>query len=304
MALPSPFMRIGAIDIGSNAVRLIIKEVRHYAEEYESFKVCYTRVPIRLGSDVFTTGLITETKRNQLAKTMQAFKLLMEVQGVKDFRACSTSAMREAKNGKEVIAFMKEQADVDVELLSGEDEAEAILANFSTQRLVPGQKYAYIDVGGGSTEISVIQDGERIISRSFRIGTVRLLHERVDAREWEELRVFCDALLAKHGEMIGIGTGGNINRIYKEAGKTQLTNITVSEIDAVKKVMESYSFDERIFLLKLKPDRADVIIPAANIYLEAMHHAGIKQMNVPKLGLSDGLIMNIFNRLEAEHKLV
>lgn len=297
-------MRIGAIDIGSNAVRLIIKEVRHFGNEYESFKVCYTRVPIRLGSDVFTKGHITETKRNQLAKTMQAFKLLMEVQGVKDFRACSTSAMREAKNGKDVIAFMKSESDVDVELLSGDEEAEAILANFATQRLVPGQKYAYIDVGGGSTEISVIKDGERIVSRSFRIGTVRLLFDRVNPKEWDEMRVFCDALLEKHGEMIGIGTGGNINRIYKEAGKTQLTNITVDEIEGVKKVMESYTFDERIFLLKLKPDRADVIIPAAEIYLESMRHAGIKQMNVPKLGLSDGLIMNMFNKLEAEHKLV
>ena len=297
-------MRIGAIDIGSNAVRLIIKEVRHFGNEYESFKVCYTRVPIRLGSDVFTKGHITETKRNQLAKTMQAFKLLMEVQGVKDFRACSTSAMREAKNGKDVIAYMKSESDVDVELLSGDEEAEAILANFATQRLVPGQKYAYIDVGGGSTEISVIKDGERIVSRSFRIGTVRLLFDRVNPKEWDEMRVFCDALLEKHGEMIGIGTGGNINRIYKEAGKTQLTNITVDEIEGVKKVMESYTFDERIFLLKLKPDRADVIIPAAEIYLESMRHAGIKQMNVPKLGLSDGLIMNMFNKLEAEHKLV
>jgi len=294
-------MRIGAIDIGSNAVRLIIKEVRHFGQEYESFKVCYTRVPIRLGADVFVTGKVSDAKRDQLTKSIQAFKLLMEVQGVKHFRACSTSAMREAKNGKDVIAYMREQTQVEVELLSGDEEAEAILANFATQRLIPGQKYAYIDVGGGSTEISVISDGERLISRSFKIGTVRLLHEKVDPAEWDELRMFCDMLLEKHGVMIGIGTGGNINRIYKEAGKTQLTNITVPEIEAVKNVMESYTFDERIFILKLKPDRADVIIPAAEIYLEAMRHAGIVQMNVPKLGLSDGLVMNMFSKLEAEH---
>lgn len=296
-------MRIGAIDIGSNAVRLIIKEVKHFEQHYESYKICYTRVPIRLGADVFVTGRISETKRDQLAKTMRAFRLLMEVQGVKQFRACSTSAMREASNGKEVLDYMRSESQVDVELLSGEEEAEAIMANFATQRLIPGRKYAYIDVGGGSTEVSLILDGERLVSQSFRIGTVRLLYNKVDSAEWDRLRTFMDDLKAEHGEMIGIGTGGNINRIFKEAGKNQLMDMSIDEIAKVKETMESYSYDERIFLLKLKPDRADVIIPAAEIYLEAMKHAGIQYINVPKLGLSDGLIMNIFKVMELEHKV-
>lgn len=293
-------MRFGAIDIGTNAVRLIIKEVHHFEGDYQSFKICYTRVPIRLGADVFTQGEIGDVKKKQLLNTMKAFKLLMEVQGVLDYKACSTSAMREAGNGSAVVEYIREESGIALEILSGEEEAEALMANFRTQKLDPEQLYLFIDVGGGSTEFSLIRNGERLDSKSFKIGTVRELHGKVDPKEWKRLRKFADKVAALKEKVIGIGTGGNINRIYKEAGKTQLSLLTLEEIARVKEYMAGFSYEERIQLLKLKPDRADVIIPAADIYLESMKHAGIEEMIVPKLGLSDGLILRMFNKMEEQ----
>ncbi len=291
-------VRFGAIDIGTNAVRLIIKEVRHFNGYYESFKICYTRVPIRLGADVFTTGGISEEKREQLMKCMRAFKILMEVQKVEGFRACSTSAMREADNGQAVVDYILKESGVELEVLSGEEEAEALMVNFRTQRLDPEQLYLFIDVGGGSTEFSLIRNGERLQAESFKIGTVRELHGKVDPEEWKRLEGFAAKVAAHHEKVIGIGTGGNINRIYKEAGKTKSAPITIAGIRAVRNYMNDFTYDERIHLLNLKPDRADVIIPAADIYLRSMQLAGVKSMLVPKLGLSDGLILRMFNQME------
>jgi exopolyphosphatase/guanosine-5'-triphosphate,3'-diphosphate pyrophosphatase len=257
-------------------------------------------VPIRLGADVFTQGEIGKVKQGQLLNTMKAFKLLMEVQGVVDYKACSTSAMREAGNGAEVVDFIKAESGVALEILSGEDEAEALMANFRTQNLHPDQLYLFIDVGGGSTEFSLIRNGERLAAESFKIGTVRELHGKVDPDQWVKLREFADGIASRNEKVIGIGTGGNINRIYKEAGKTQLSLLSVNEILRVKEYMEGFSYEERIHIVKLKPDRADVIIPAADIYLESMKHAGISDIIVPKLGLSDGLILRMFNQLEEQ----
>ncbi len=293
-------MKFGAIDIGTNAVRLIVKEVRHFGNTYQSFKICYTRVPIRLGADVFTTGRIGDVKLEKLCKTMQAFMLLMDVQNVKSYRACSTSAMREASNGTEVVEYLRKESGVDLEILSGEEEAHALMANFRTQNLDPNQLYLFIDVGGGSTEFTLIRNGERLMAKSFKIGTVRELHGKVEPQEWVRLKDFASTVAEMHEKVVGIGTGGNINRIYKESGKTQLSHITVDEIRGVRDYMEEYSYEERIQLLKLKPDRADVIIPAANIYLDSMIHAGVEEMMVPKLGLSDGLILRLFKRMEEQ----
>lgn len=291
-------MRYGAIDIGTNAVRLIIKEVHRMEDSLRSFKVCYTRVPIRLGADVFTVGEIGEEKREALLNTIKAFRLLMEVQGVSEYRACSTSAMREAKNGKEIIDYIRSESGVDVEIISGQEEAEALMANFKTQRLDPNQHYLFIDVGGGSTEFTLIKGRQRLLSKSFKIGTVRTLLGKVDQAQWSELAVFAKRIKDMDIDVIGIGTGGNINRIYKEAGKTQLRPINRAEIQSVKNYIEGYSYDERIHKLKLKPDRADVILPAADIYLRSMELAGVDQMLVPKLGLSDGLILGMIAELK------
>jgi exopolyphosphatase/guanosine-5'-triphosphate,3'-diphosphate pyrophosphatase len=295
-------MRFGAIDIGTNAVRLIIKEVHHFEENYRSFKVCYTRVPIRLGADVFTIGEIGAEKQKQLLQTMRAFKLLMEVQGVKQYRACSTSAMREATNGIAVVDYIRRESEVALEVLSGEDEAEALMANFRTQQLDPKQLYLFIDVGGGSTEFTLIRNGERLLSKSFKIGTVRELYGKVDPLQWVQLEKFARQVAEHKETVIGIGTGGNINRIYKEAGKTQLSTISPAEIYAVKEYVARHSYEERIHNLNLKPDRADVIIPAADIYLRSMSYAGVDQMIVPKIGLSDGLILRMFSQFEELNK--
>jgi exopolyphosphatase/guanosine-5'-triphosphate,3'-diphosphate pyrophosphatase len=293
-------MRIAAIDIGTNAVRLIVKEVVEFGGEFRSHKICYTRVPIRLGADVFTEGKISDEKRNQLTKTIEAFHLLMDVQGVERYRACSTSAMRESSNGEEVVSFISEQTGVGIEVISGEEEAKTIMANFRTQRLDPSQKYLYIDVGGGSTEVSLIHNGERLEAKSFRIGTVRLLLDKVNHEEWERLEEFAKELKSRYRNIIGIGTGGNINRIYKEAGKTKLSLITGKEIERVREYLSGYSYQERVHLLRLKPDRADVILPASEIYLKTMAWSGVEKMIVPKLGLSDGLILQLFEDIVQE----
>ncbi|NNK80017.1 MAG: phosphatase, partial [Flavobacteriales bacterium] len=164
------------------------------------------------------------------------------------------------------------------------------------------QHYLFIDVGGGSTEFSLIRNGERLASKSFKIGTVRELHGKVDPNEWKRLKRFADRIASRKEKVIGIGTGGNINRIYKEAGKTQMSLLTIEEISKIRDYMHAFSYEERIHLLKLKPDRADVIIPAADIYLDSMKHAGISEMIVPKLGLSDGLILRMFNQMQKKPK--
>lgn len=290
-------MRIGAIDIGTNAVRLVVKEVNHFRKTYHSHKVCYTRVPIRLGEDVFTGGRIEKKKVKALQQTMLAFKQLMEATEVVEFRAMSTSAMREAENGKEVLRQLKKSTGVDIELISGEEEAEMIMSNFATMDLDRDQHYLYIDVGGGSTEISLILNGDILRSQSFRIGTVRLLRNKVKKSEWKALRAFCDEIDNNYAGVIGIGTGGNINRLFKMAGRTQGESIYVEDIERQREHISSYTYKERLFLLKLKPDRADVIIPAADIFIEVMNTAGVIEMLVPKIGLSDGVILKMFDQM-------
>ncbi len=289
-------MKIAAIDIGSNAVRLLIKEIVKEKKQIDSIKISYTRVPIRLGEDVFTKGKISKEKQNQLVKTVKAFKHLMDVQNIKVFRACATSAMREAENNKEVIKHIYKETKINIDLVSGEQEAELIFSNFVTQRLDKNKIYLYIDVGGGSTELSVIKKGKKGRAASFKLGTVRILEGKDEKDYWEELKKFSIALKEKHKTISGIGTGGNINRIFKESRRKTFENITFKEIEQIKEYIQSFSMSDRVRLLKLKPDRADVIIPAAKIYLFVMKHAGIKELVVPRIGLSDGIIFDLYEK--------
>jgi exopolyphosphatase/guanosine-5'-triphosphate,3'-diphosphate pyrophosphatase len=293
-------MKLAAIDIGSNAVRLLIEEVITTGKKGHYFKkISLTRVPIRLGADVFSNGRISDEKAKKLVKAMKAFRFLMEANDVEVFRACATSAMREAINGKEVQKQIKKDAKVSVELISGEEEANLIFSNFdnSNFELDKTKAYLYIDVGGGSTEVTLIKKGERVDSYSFRLGSVRLLKDKVPDFVWEDACKKIKRMVKEEKDVVAIGTGGNINRIFKESRHRFGEEIKATEINKIVKEIESYSYEDRIRKLRLKPDRADVIVPAGKIYTTFMKAGNSKTMIVPKVGLSDGIISKLF----AEH---
>ena len=289
-------MILAAIDIGSNAVRLLIEEVVVTGKNKQYFrKISLTRVPLRLGEDVFGKGKISDDKAKKLIKTLKAFRYLMDVNEVEHFRACATSAMREAKNGKEIRKLIKKKADIDLEIIRGSEEADIIFANFHTAKLSPTQGYLYIDVGGGSTEVSLIKNNKRVKSKSFPLGTVRILKGKVDDKVWTEAQNWIEELNITE-DIIAIGTGGNINRIYKESVHSFGEKITYNEIEEIVQHISTYSYEDRIKKLKLKPDRADVIIPAGKIYLSFMNQVKATEMIVPKVGLADGIIYQLYDK--------
>ena len=293
-------MKLAAIDIGSNAIRLLIEEVRHYNGEMRIDKVSLTRVPVRLGEDVFTSGRISEERIRQLIKTMRAFWYIMDVHQVEMFRACATSAMREAKNSKAVIEAVEREANFKIEILSGEEEADLIFSNYFSQNLNNKQNYLFIDVGGGSTELTLIKKGKRITGESFDLGTVRALSGFNDKNTWKAVEKWLSKNSVQTASLIAIGTGGNVNTLFKLQGKKPNEMLSSLEIKNLFKQLNSVDMDERIFNFKLRPDRADVIIPACEIYLRIMSLAGIKHMLVPKIGLSDGMILNMAEQLKMD----
>jgi exopolyphosphatase / guanosine-5'-triphosphate,3'-diphosphate pyrophosphatase len=283
-----------AIDIGSNAVRLLVGEVIERADHPVVKKQTLVRVPIRLGEDVFDGGAIGNAKRDYLIKSLKAFRLLTEVYGVKYLRCCATSAMREATNSAEVIARVEMESGVHIEVIGGKVEADLIVNTFWTQDLLKDRSYLYIDVGGGSTELTWLEQGRRVKSASFKIGTVRTLKDKVQPAAWDEVAAFLADLRDQHGNMMAIGTGGNINRIFKENGNLFGEPLARMDIQRQRDRIAAYSFEDRIKVLRMRPDRADVIIPAADIFLRVMGHAGIDEVFVPKVGLADGIIYDLY----------
>ena len=293
-------MKLAAIDIGSIAIRLLIEEVRQFNGQIRIDKVSLTRVPVRLGEDVFTTGKISEERIRQLVKTMRAFWYIMDVHQVEMFRVCATSAMREAKNRKTVIETVEREANFKIEVLSGEEEADIIFSNYFSQNLNTKSDYLFIDVGGGSTELTLIKKGKRIKGKSFNAGTVRALTAGTDKSVWKSIDKWLSDQPQKGNNLIAIGTGGNVNTLFKLQGKKPQELLSISEIKNLYKQLVAVSIDERIFHYKLRPDRADVIIPACEIYVRIMEIAGVKNMIVPKIGLSDGMILNMAEQLKLE----
>lgn len=283
-----------AIDIGSNAVRLLVGEVIERKDHPVVKKQTLLRVPIRLGEDVFDTGAISNAKRDQLIKSLKSFRLLIEVYGVKDMRCCATSAMREATNSQEVMDLVEMQSGVTIEVISGKIEADLIVNTFAIQDLLLDRSYLYIDVGGGSTELTLLEKGKRVKSASFSIGTVRSLKNKVEPGAWEQMHEFLAGLPAQHGTLTAIGTGGNINRIFKENGNSFGEPLHRNDIRRHRNRIASYSYKDRVDLLRLRPDRADVIIPAADIFLSVMGSADIEEVFVPKLGLADGIVYALY----------
>jgi exopolyphosphatase / guanosine-5'-triphosphate,3'-diphosphate pyrophosphatase len=284
----------GAIDIGSNAVRLLIAEVIERNDHPVVKKQTLVRVPIRLGEDVFDHGAISNAKRDYLIKSLKAFRLLTEVYGVKNMRCCATSAMREATNRVEVMQRVEMESGVHIETINGRLEADLIVSTFWTQDLLKDRSYLYIDVGGGSTELTWLEQGRRVKSASFKIGTVRTLKGKVRPESWDEMRAFLEDLHDQHGALMAIGTGGNINRIFKENGNAFGEPLHRNDIQRHRDRIASYSFEDRVRLLRLRPDRADVIIPAADIFLQVLEHARIEEVFVPKVGLADGVVYDLY----------
>jgi exopolyphosphatase/guanosine-5'-triphosphate,3'-diphosphate pyrophosphatase len=286
-------MKFAAIDIGTNAVRLLIKEIVVKNDKFSISKVSFTRVPLRLGEDVFETGDISDKKARNLVKVMRAFWYLMDVHEIEWFKVCATSAMREAGNVDDVIDMIKKEANIIIEIIDGQQEADLIFKNFSVASFKSKSDYLYIDVGGGSLELTLIRNGKRLRAKSFQIGTLRVIKGIVRDGEWDAVEEFVKHESENGESIIAIGTGGNINRLQRIILNPKNQPILISKIEKITEALKSQPFKEMVKKYSLKPDRADVIIPAAEIYLRIMKLAGAKEIIVPKVGLSDGIILKV-----------
>jgi exopolyphosphatase/guanosine-5'-triphosphate,3'-diphosphate pyrophosphatase len=289
-------LRYAAIDIGSNAVRLLIADIIENDGSISFKKNTLIRVPLRLGDDAFLHQHISAKKADDLVKTMHAFRNLMDVYKVGDYMACATSAMREAKNGGEVVQQIKEQANIDLEIVHGQTEAKIIYASHAEQNIDKTKTYLYIDVGGGSTELSLFSAGELVASRSFNIGTIRILDNQDTEESWEAMKNFIREHTRQYKLIAGIGTGGNINKLYKLSEEKDNSPLTFAKLKSLYNYLDSFSLKDRINVLGLNQDRADVIIPACEIYMSVMKWAGIKHMFVPSVGMVDGIIQTLIDK--------
>ena len=285
--------KYAAIDIGSNAIRLLLVNVYDNGETSSYKKVSLVRVPLRLGKDVFTTKRISDEKAIDFERTMVAFEQLMKVHQVYKYRACATSAMRDAENGVELVNEIKEKTGINIEIISGEEEAKIIRSTHIEQRLEKNHDFLYVDVGGGSTEISLYQQGKLQHSRSFDIGTIRLLENMVSDESWQEMQSWLQDITKNQSGLEIIGSGGNINKIYKLLDKTDWQVIRYSELQDIYTKLSELTVEERMMKFKLHPDRADVIVPAALLFERIMNWAQSDEIQVPKLGLSDGIIKSL-----------
>ena len=289
-------MRYAAIDIGSNAVRLLIADIIQNDKVVSFKKNTLIRVPLRLGDDAFLEKKISPKKTEELIKTMIAFRHLLDVYKVGHYMACATSAMREAKNGNDIVGQIKIKAGIDLEIIEGQREANIIYSSHIEQHLERKKNYLYIDVGGGSTELSVLSDGELIASRSFNIGAIRILDNQDKDETWAEMKEWVKEKSQAFRNLSGIGTGGNINKLFRMAEGKDGTPLTFIKLRAVYTYLNSFSLKDRINVLGLNQDRADIIIPASEIYLTVMKWAGVKQIFVPRVGLVDGIIQLLIEK--------
>jgi exopolyphosphatase / guanosine-5'-triphosphate,3'-diphosphate pyrophosphatase len=287
-----------AVDIGSNAVRLLVYHIYPNSQGIPVFKkYALTRVPIRLGDDVFGTGEISAPKAKKLAKALLAFRHLAEIHNVEAWRVCATSAMREATNGNEIVEAVKAYSGVRIEIIDGSEEANLMVSTHISDGLDINQDYLYIDVGGGSTELSLFRYGEKIFTQSYSIGTVRLLQNKVARKTWLEAGKTVQSFKREGVVLKGIGSGGNIIKLMKLANQLREDKpLTRAKLKKTYEQLSSLSYEQRIRDLGLNPDRADVIVPAAEIFLYLSRKAGIREILVPKVGISDGIIRNLYDQ--------
>jgi exopolyphosphatase/guanosine-5'-triphosphate,3'-diphosphate pyrophosphatase len=289
-------LRYAAIDIGSNAVRLLIADITENNSSVSFKKNTLVRVPLRLGDDAFLDHNLSEKKSNDLLKTMVAFRNLMDVYKVTDYIAYATSAMRESKNGDEITKRIKSEANIDLEIVNGQKEAQIIYSSHAEQNIDKNKNYLYIDVGGGSTELSLFSAGELWASRSFNIGTIRMLDNQDTDETWADMKEFIRENTRPFKLISGIGTGGNINKLYKLAEEKDGAPLSYTKLKSLYNYLNSFSLKDRINVLGLNQDRADVIIPACEIYITVMKCANIKNIYVPTVGLVDGIIQTLIEK--------
>ena len=291
-----------AIDIGSNAVRLLIKQLKERDGQPVFAKVLLLRVPLRLGFDVFAGEKISEQKEKNMIRLMKSYAQLMKIYKVKHYRACATSAMRDALNGRDIIKAIRKKTGIDIEIIDGQEEAQMVYNNHIEYMEDRQGNYMYVDVGGGSTEINMLAQGELVCSRSYNIGTVRILSNAVKESEWERLKQDMAALAQSYPGTNIIGSGGNINKLYRLAEKKdkKQLRITVPTLRALYEDLKSLSIDERMEKYSLKADRADVIVPAGEIFLTITNIIGAEYIYVPVIGVADGIIDGLYARIRQE----
>ncbi|KFC18654.1 exopolyphosphatase [Chryseobacterium sp. FH1] len=290
-------MIIAAIDIGSNAARLLINEVKETDGKPEFTKLNLLRIPLRLGFDVFSKGEIGAERKQMVIKTMTIFRELMEIYKVEHYRACATSAMRDAKNGQEIIDIVKEQSDINIEIITGDEEATLIYENHVAEGLDKDFAYLYVDVGGGSTELTFYENNEMQYEHSFNIGTIRLLNGLVTQTIWDEMKDEIKDKIKSKKTVVAIGSGGNINKIFSMSKTKDGKPMPVTVIKKYLKEMEKLSVVERMHEYQIREDRADVIVPALTIFNNVMTWADIKHIYVPKISVADGLVHSIYSKV-------
>jgi len=296
-------LKLAAIDIGSNAARLLITDVIEYPDSKPEFiKTVLVRVPLRLGFDVFEKGEISTKKTEQLCKTIKAYRLLLDVYGIKHLKACATSAMRDATNAVQVLQRVKAETGITVKVISGEEEATLIYENHVADYMDNKESYLYIDVGGGSTELTFFSDGELVFKKSFNIGTIRLLKDQVKESDWNEMKDFLRQKTRGHHHVTAIGSGGNINKVFNLSKRKEGKPLDLDSLKAYHKDFSELTLAERMQQYRLREDRADVIVPALQIYINAMRWADAEEIYVPKIGLADGLIHTLYDEVgEKKH---
>ena len=291
-------MKFASIDIGSNAVRLLFCNVFEDKGKAVFKKAELIRIPLRLGDDAFLRKRISRQKIDRLVTTMKAFKHLISVHDVVAYRACATAALRTASNSTDIIKRIRKEAGLPVTVIDGKTEASIIYANHAEENLEHDASYMYIDIGGGSTEVTLIHNGKCVASKSFNIGTILLLYNRVEKKYWLEFRQWVKDISVNKQPITAIGSGGNINKLYKMSDKKGNKPLSYKRLKLITAKIESYSTKDRIKILGLNPDRADVIVPAAKILLAIMKSARIQKIVVPEIGLSDGIVHGLY----AEYK--
>ena len=288
--------KYGAIDIGSNAIRLLISTVIIQKGEEPRFKkTSLVRVPIRLGADVFVKGKISKGNYKRMKDALNAFSLLMKVHHTDSYRACATSAMRDAKNGNKIVEKLFKKTGIKIEIINGNDEAAIIATTNIKEYLKHDKVFLYVDVGGGSTELTIYANKHTVASRSFKLGTVRLINNLVEDSIWTEIKEWIETNTEEYSHITLLGTGGNINSTHKSSGTKVGAPLSYSYLNEYFENISKLSYEERIAKLDMNPDRADVIIPALKIYLSAMEWSGAECVYVPKIGLSDGIVRSLYN---------
>ncbi|WP_047097287.1 exopolyphosphatase [Chryseobacterium lactis] len=291
-------MKIAAIDIGSNAARLLINEVKINNKKPEFIKLNLLRIPLRLGMDVFTIGKIGPEREKMVIDSMKIFSDLMKIYNVDHYRACATSAMRDAANGNEIISQVKETSGINIEIISGDEEATLIYENHVAEGLDKDFAYLYIDVGGGSTELTFYENGKMVYERSFNIGTIRLLNNLVTTDNWKEMKEEIRKNINSKKPIVAIGSGGNINKVFSMSKTKDGKPMSLSHLKKVYKEFNDLSVEERMTKYSLREDRADVLVHALNIFNNIMSWSDINRIFVPKISVADGLIQNIYSQLQ------